>query len=365
MFKIINLNKNIKFEINKKKKYNFSTKSESPDDVNYLDFQNLENLTVKELKSIAKKHDINLKGKKVKLDIKQTIKTFFLTKNISSDLEVIAPKFPIVSDSKARINISLWFRDDRRSTGHNRLKRFLDSRETKRLRDEICDRECLTKDDVICKTKDGVFVKLHLVLLAASYLDDALYYDIHDFYLIAKPAEIKKEVRREAVSMMIELGVKINQPIKWDKFKISFAYYLIEINNIVKGGLVGEKEELKGENLDLRLATHRSTYARFKLVNIFRFRDSSTVKLFEQTMKHVLSLYNIGKVDNSKMEQYECPGEDTSLIVNDLASKQFKLMNFDSSELGTECPREHIDNYNSNSLKRVGTTIEVDFENKV
>lgn len=72
----------------------------------------------------------------------------------------------------------------------------------------------------------------------------------------------------------------------------------------------------------------------------------------------MLSSYCIGKVDNLKMEQYECPGKDTSLVINNLVSKQFKYMNFEISQLGTECPKEHIDNYNKNSSKQVG-----DFKN--
>lgn len=151
--------------------------------------------------------------------------------------------------------------------------------------------------------------------------------------------------------LLDELGVRLNLHIKWDNFKIPFAYYLIQINNIVKGGIVGEKDE----NLDFRLAIHRSTYARFKLVNVFEFRDSSTVKLFEQAIKHVLSPHSIGKVNNFKMEQYECPGKDTGLVINNLVSKQFKHMNFEIRQLGMECPKEHIDNYNKNTLERVGT----------
>ena len=302
--------------------------------INYLDSQNLENLTVEELKKVAKEHHINLKGKRKKADIKQSIKTFFLTKNRSSDIEVISPKFPIVSDSKARINISLWFRDDRRSTGYNRLKRFLESRDVIRLTKQICERKNLKEGEVIYHTKDGVFVVLQLALLAGSYLNDELFYDIYDFYLVAKPAEIQRQVRREATLLLKELGVKLNLHVKWDNFKIPFAYYLIQINNVVKRGIVGEKEESKDENLDFRLATHRSTYAPFKLVNVFEFRDSSTVKLFEQAIKHVLRPHCIGKVDNLKMEQYECPGEDTGLVINNLVSKQFKLMNFEISQLG-------------------------------
>jgi hypothetical protein len=101
MFKQIKFNKIKKFVINKKqKKRNFSseTQSSNSNNIDYLDSQNLENLTLKELKKVAKEHHINLKGKTKKADIKQSIKTFFLTKNRSSDIKVISPKFPIVGD---------------------------------------------------------------------------------------------------------------------------------------------------------------------------------------------------------------------------------------------------------------------------
>jgi len=113
----------------------------------------------------------------------------------------------------------LWFRDDRRSTEYNRLERFLESR------------------DVICYTKDYVFVVLQFVLLAGSHLNDDLFYDIYDFYLVSELAEIRKQVHREAILLLDELGVKLNLHVKWDNFKIPFASYLIEINNIVKRGI--------------------------------------------------------------------------------------------------------------------------------
>lgn len=59
----------------------------------------------------------------------------------------------------------------------------------------------------------------------------------YDYYLVSKPAEIRKQVNREAILLLDELGVKLNLHVKWDNFKIPFAYYLIQINNIVKGGI--------------------------------------------------------------------------------------------------------------------------------
>lgn len=78
MFKQIKFNKIKKFVINKKqKKHNYSSETQSSNNIDYLDSQNLENLTVKELKKVAKEHHINLKGKRKKAYIKQSIKTFF------------------------------------------------------------------------------------------------------------------------------------------------------------------------------------------------------------------------------------------------------------------------------------------------
>ena len=91
----------------------------------------------------------------------------------------------------------MWFRDDRRSTEYNRLERFLESR------------------DVIRYTKDGVFVVLQLVSLAGSYLNDELSYDIYDFYLVSKPAQIRKQVHRETILLLDELEVKLNLHVKW------------------------------------------------------------------------------------------------------------------------------------------------------
>lgn len=69
MFKKIIFSKIKKFVI-KKKQSNFSSEIHSSNNINYSDFQNLENLTVKELKKIAKKYHINCKGKRKKADIK-------------------------------------------------------------------------------------------------------------------------------------------------------------------------------------------------------------------------------------------------------------------------------------------------------
>lgn len=55
----------------------------------------------------------------------------------------------------------------------------------------------------------------------------------------------KEQVREEAVLLLEELGIKVNQYVKWDSFDISFAYYLIKINNIVKAGIAREKKAKK------------------------------------------------------------------------------------------------------------------------
>lgn len=229
---------------------------------NNSDPQNLEGLTLKELRKIAKKNHINLKGKRKKKEITNILQSFFLAKGRPSNVEIINPSFPIISDENGRLNISLWFRESYQSLGFNPLSRFLKSRDVIRMTNQICQKENLKANDVIHKTTDGVFAKPHIALVAASFLSDQLFYDIYNFYLVSLPAEIEKQNERrlqeEASLLLEELGIKINQHVKWESFDIPFAYYLIKINNVVKAGIVGGQENPNKENLDRRLSTHRS-----------------------------------------------------------------------------------------------------------
>ena len=98
-------------------------------------------------------------------------------------------------------------------------------------------------------------------------------------------------------------------------------------------------------------SVHRSTYARFELINIFKFQNSDTVKLFEKVTKHALLKYNIGLDKNTKLEQYEYPAKDSGQRINELVLQMFKNLNFENQHLGTEYPKEKIDTYNKIFLK--------------
>ena len=61
IFKQIKFSKIKTFLSNKKYNFSIETQSSNSNNIDYLDSQNLEKLTVKELKKVAKEHHINLK----------------------------------------------------------------------------------------------------------------------------------------------------------------------------------------------------------------------------------------------------------------------------------------------------------------
>ena len=167
----------------------------------------------------------------------------------------------------------------------------------------ICKLDKLEFKEVIHETEQGTFVCPEIAMEAASYLDDYILIDILRFYLVARPAEIQKQIQERTDLKLKEFGIKFNQHIRWDRFDFSFAYYLIKIDNIVKAGIVGEKEKPRTENLDYRLSVHRSTYARFELINIFKFQNSDTVKLFEKVILNIKEL-QISKIEENLFNVY-------------------------------------------------------------
>jgi len=342
---------------------NFSSTTEPSNDIigmskvdNSSDSENLEKLTIKQLRGMAKKHNINLKSQRKKNDIINRIGLYFLSKSKSSDLKIVSTNLELRTDEKDRVDISPWFRDAKKKQGFNPLKRFLTNDRTRRLAKIICVMDKSEPNEVIHETEKGTFVSPEIAVEAASYLDDYILIDILRFYLVARPAEIEKQIQERTNLQLKELGIKFNKHIGWDKFNFPFAYYLIKIDNAVKAGIVGEKEKPRTESLDSRLSVHRSTYARFELINVFEFQNSDTVKLFEKVTKLALFKYNIGLDKNTKLEQYECPGKDSGQIINELVSQIFKNLDIENQHLGTECPKEKIDAYNKISLKLLGST---------
>lgn len=124
--------------------------------------------------------------------------------------------------------------------GFNPLKRLLNTARTIRLATIICKQDKVKFEEVIHETEQGTFVCPELALEAASYLDDYILIDVLRFYLVAQPAEIEKQIPERTDLKLKELGIKLNQHIRWDRFDFSFAYYLIKIDNTVKAGIVGK-----------------------------------------------------------------------------------------------------------------------------
>ena len=154
------------------------------------------------------------------------------------------------------------------------------------------------KNDVMVEKNGDLFVNPILALHAASFLSVKLYYEILDFYLYAKYSKMEEIYNSKIESLeqqlvVAELGLKFNKVLLWSNFNASFAFYYFVIDNVVKCGAVGLKDQENSDNLDSRLASHRSTFARFKLINVIKFKDSNTVTLFESWIKQVLAKYSI------------------------------------------------------------------------
>jgi len=105
---------------------------------------------------------------------------------------------------------------------------------------------------------------------------------------------------------------------------------------------------LNKDRLDNRLSSHRSTYAKFELICVINFTNSSTVHLFEQVIKLSLGLYCLGKSSDTRLEQYSF--KDDNINIMDLILNQFNIMNIELQGLGNICPKEKIDEYNRKVL---------------
>merc|ERR1712146_223120 len=68
----------------------------------------LEQMTLKKLRALAKQSKINLRKKSDIINIMFSL--FLQLKNSNSDIEILPMTFNIITDSNNNINISLWFR---------------------------------------------------------------------------------------------------------------------------------------------------------------------------------------------------------------------------------------------------------------
>jgi len=216
----------------------------------------------------------------------------------------------------------------------------------------LCNIENKQKNDVMVEKNGNLFVSSILALHAASFLSVRLYYEILNFYLYAKYNKMEEIYNSKIKSLeqqliVAELGLKFNKVLLWSNFNVSFAFYYFVINNVVKCGAVGLKDQENSDNLDSRLAAHRSTFARFKLINVIKFKDSTTVTLFESWIKQVLAKYSIGI--NTLLEQYECPKKNSEKVINDIILTEFKAI---TSGAGSLCPQEFIKQHNETMITK-------------
>ena len=123
----------------------------------------------------------------------------------------------------------------------------------------------------------------------------------------------------ESLKQKLELD-RVVDKLPWTNFNAPFAFYYFVIDNVVKCGAVGLKDQENPENLNSRLTSDRSTHAKLKLINVIKFGGSSTVTLFEGWIKLALTKYSIGT--DASLEQYECPGKNSEKILNDIILEQ-------------------------------------------
>ena len=142
----------------------------------------LEKMTVKELRALAKQRRINLKKKRKKSEIINIMFSFFLQlENSYADTKILPMNFDIITDSSNNINISLWFRGQ----GHL-FSRFINSKKFNNLVTLHCTIKKKKKNDVMVEKNGDLFVNPILALHAASFLSLKLYYEILELYLYTK-----------------------------------------------------------------------------------------------------------------------------------------------------------------------------------
>ena len=174
-------------------------------------------LTIKNLRYIAQSNKISLKRLRNKSDIVTLIhKHFSLVNNEESP--IIAEKFEVLLDEKRRINIASWF-----TLKKKKLSRFLSSKNFKRMKKKVCEKESLSLTDVMNKNGGQVFVHLNLALLAASSLSDELFYNIYN---------LSTEMR----VLQAEKAQLKNKPIDVDLVGGEFLLYAYACNSWVKFG---------------------------------------------------------------------------------------------------------------------------------
>ena len=312
----------------------------------------LEAFKLKELQAMAKELKINLKGKRRKHQVVNIMFAYFLQlKSSNLDTEILPQNFTIATDINDNINISLWFK----GTG-NKFSRCINSKRFKDLVTLHCEIEKKQKNDVMVEINGELYVHPVIALYAASFLSTRVQYDILHFYLHTKFDKMREiyhskiESLEQQVIVAQELGLKLDKTSRWKNLDAPYAFYYFVIGNVVKCGAVGLKDQKNPESLNARFASHRSTHARFILINVIEFKDSKTVTFFENLIKFVLEKYSIGT--NTSLEQYECPEGNSPEIIDKIILKEFYRLNEMNPGLGSVWPKKDVKQYNETMVTK-------------
>jgi hypothetical protein len=177
----------------------------------------LEVQTLKQLRAFAKQHKINLKGIRLKNKIVNVILAYFLRARASTaPVEILDRKFDIITNDFDYIDVSLWFRGNKKS-----LDRCLSTRQFKRLLAHYVKKEKVEPDNslypVIQTNKDNsIFLPPILAVHVASHLSVKLHYEILEYYLYSKVSQIEAmyEAKIESLkqdNINLQLGIKLNK----------------------------------------------------------------------------------------------------------------------------------------------------------
>lgn len=313
----------------------------------------LQDKTVAELKEFAKASKINLRKTRSKAKIVDIIFSHGeMLQQSTTSIEVIENSFDIVADDRGYINVSLWFKGKLKS-----LDRCIKTKRFQELLAQYIEKEKPKRDDILVSQGQGeaTFLPPILAIFVASHLNKELHYDILQYYLFSKVSQIEMVYRAEIASLKqdneaLELGLKLNR-LSWVNFEVSYAYYWFMIGDTLKCGVVGIKDNANEDNLKKRLSTHRTTYAKLRLLGCINFKDSQTLLLFENWMKTVLSDYCIDGTD-SLVEQYQSKSSNIEEIADKLIREQFLAMRAEERGLGSFCSQNLIDRYNEISKNR-------------
>jgi hypothetical protein len=207
-----------------------------------------------------------LSGAKRKDEIVNVILAYYLQVK-SSESEITLPEtFDILTDNNNNINVSVWFQGNSRA-----LERCISSTRFKKLLDQYCKRNQKQPHEILIRQdkNNHLYLPPVLAVFVASYLSPRLHYEILEYYLYGKLDEIEFAYKAKINSLeqrlaIAEWGIKLNRGLSWVSFEAPFAYYWFLIDKTVKAGAVGtnnNSNDSTKENLNMQLASHRSTHA--------------------------------------------------------------------------------------------------------